>query len=887
MQLLQSISFFVACAAGTSAYPGQTSVIPEWRMQSSALAQGNLSQLSLPGTDISSWYKVSSRSTVMAGLIENGVYNDSDLFYSNNMNLLAGDPKFKVPWLYRFEFTANVDGGNHFTLKTHGITSKADIYVNGEIVVASDKQQGSYGGHKYPLTKYLNKEATAINCILIRAHPTEYRRDFAIGFADWNPYPADNGMGMWRDVEIAQTGAVTMSPIRVVTNVVPHLSFNPYLNDSVKVTLKTVLVNHEKRTIQASISGTILDPAGSESTVFSGNFELNSHETRTVSVEVDIKKPEIWWPVSWGKQPLYKAHAKVLFDGLVMSDQYTQRFGIRHVSSGMNEHNDTAFWVNGHPFQVRGAGYSPDIFLRFDENRLRNIFYYMRDMGLNTVRLEGKQEHPELYAIADEMGIMVLTGWECCDKWEGWEYNHDADAVKWNGSDYSVARAAMLHEAEMMQPHPSILGFLVGSDYWPNDQVTKVYLDAIKEMEFHVPIIASASMRGPSKLGPSGLGPSGMKMVGPYDWVPPNYWYGESEGAAFGFGSELGAGVGTPELYSLKKFMSDGDLDSLWKEPTVGQYHMSSNTSSFHNRTIYNEALFARYGEPTSIEDYVIKCQMADYEATRAQFEAYSIRQNAARPATGTIYWMLNSAWPNLHWQLFDKYLSPMGSYFGTKVGARMEHVAFDPETESVWSINHSLEKGGNREILIDLIDTTGKKISSEKVAVETTPKFSKKVHTLTGMGKINDVAFLRLVLRDATGENVMSRNVYWLSPKPDELDWERTNWYYTPVSQFANFQKLNSLTEAEVKQSIAWHMTTTSGHTGLQILLENKSKFPAVFLHLYLTSKDGVEAVPVFWSDNYVTLWPMEKLTIMAQFKGDMSSTKLGISGYNLKPQI
>jgi exo-1,4-beta-D-glucosaminidase len=95
-------------------------------------------------------------------------------------------------------------------------------------------------------------------------------------------------------------------------------------------------------------------------------------------------------------------------------------FGIRHVVSALNSHNDVAFTVNGHPFHVRGAGYAPDIFLRFDIKRLENIFQYVLDLGLNTVRLEGKQEHPELYDLADRMGLMLIAGWECCDKWEAW-----------------------------------------------------------------------------------------------------------------------------------------------------------------------------------------------------------------------------------------------------------------------------------------------------------------------------------------------------------------------------------------------------------------------------------------------------------------------------------
>jgi exo-1,4-beta-D-glucosaminidase len=91
------------------------------------------------------------------------------------------------------------------------------------------------------------------------------------------------------------------------------------------------------------------------------------------------------------------------------------------------------------------------------------------------------------------------------------QYNDDAQGVKWGEADYPIAQAAMRHEAEMMQAHPSMLGFLVGSDYWPNDRATDIYLEALKDMVWKNPIIASASKRG----YPKALGPSGMKMDGP------------------------------------------------------------------------------------------------------------------------------------------------------------------------------------------------------------------------------------------------------------------------------------------------------------------------------------------------------------------------------------
>lgn len=77
----------------------------------------------------------------------------------------------------------------------------------------------------------------------------------------------------------------------------------------------------------------------------------------------------------------------------------------------------------------------------------------------------------------------------------------------------------MEHEAAMLQTHPSVLGFMVGSDWHPDDQATDIYVKALENAQWQTPIISSGSKRG----YPKRLGPSGMKMVGPYDWVPPSY----------------------------------------------------------------------------------------------------------------------------------------------------------------------------------------------------------------------------------------------------------------------------------------------------------------------------------------------------------------------------
>lgn len=438
----------------------------------------------------------------------------------------------------------------------------------------------------------------------------------------------------------------------------------------------------------------------------------------------------------------------------------------------------------------------------------------------------------------------------------------------------------MLHEAAMMQTHPSMLAFLIGSDFWPNDRATKIYLDALHRMDWPVPIIASASKRGYPKV----LGPSGMKMDGPYDWVPPNYFYGDQLGAAFGFGSEEGAGVGTPELTSLRKFLSPKDLDSLWKNPDQNQYHMSRYDSSFYNRALYNKALFARYGAPGSLEDYLLKVQMMDYEATRAEFEAFSVRQNASRPATGVIYWMLNSAWPNLHWQLFDYYFSPAGAYFGTKIGGRMEHVAYDYEERAVYLINRSLEKKGPRIVSVDLVDRHGKSLFNQEVTIDTTPTASKRVIPVKAVTQIKDVAFLRLVLKNPSTGAILSRNVYWLSAKNDVLDWENSDWYYTPVTKYVDYKALISMPTAAVTATLK-RLPAKDGLSQVQVVLKNPSATPAVFMHLSAINKDTQEEItPVFWSDNYVTVFKGESVTLTAAFPGGRSNWEVILSGANVK---
>lgn len=240
---------------------------------------------------------------------------------------------------------------------------------------------------------------------------------------------------------------------------------------------------------------------------------------------------------------------------------------------------------------------------------------------------------------------------------------------------------------------------------------------------------------------------------------------------------------------------------------------------------------------------------------------------------------MLNNAWPSLHWNQFDYYLHPAGSYFGTKVGNRIEHVAYNYEEGTVYLINHSLTGKGARNVDIELIDLDGNALGKKSVSTQTLPNTSKMLTSIPGRQEKKDVAFLRLILSDSGGE-VLSRNVYWLSSTLDQLRFGHSTWYYTPVNPFANFTALSSLKTASISTTISKGSSTCA----VNVTLQNNADVPAFFIRLNLVDSAGDDVVPVVWSDDYVTLWPREKLELSVSWSESYGQdVAVQVSGWNV----
>jgi len=813
---------------------------------------------------------VSGRATVMAGLLENRTYGN--VFYSDNLRAVeepdSSGNVFLIPWWYRTEFTL-VQGAPqaHTLLRINGMIASADVWLNGHPVAEQATVAGAYPVHELDVTRWVH---AGVNTLALRVHPGDPRTSLSIGWVDWNPTPPDNNMGPWRGVEIVRTGPVQIRSPRVTATLsLPDLS-------RAALTARVEAKNLDASAHDAAITGVVAGVS------LRRTIHLKPGETQTIAFSpksdpaLELSHPQVWWPVGMGAHPLYALQLAAAIDNAV-SDRTSATFGIRSVTSHLTQQGYHQFVINGKPVLIRGAGWAPDMFLRDDPTRMEAEFSYIVNLGLNTIRSEGKLEDARFYDLADREGIMILAGWECCDKWESWA---KTGGEPWDAADEKVAADSMASEARLLRSHPSVIGFLIGSDNAPPTAIAKTYVDTLHAEDWSLPIIAAASDQATSETGPSG-----MKMAGPYDWVPPSYWYADKLGGAFGFDSEVSAGATIPRLEDLSRMLSPQELEALWKYPAVRQFHASAAWSTFATIATFDTALAKRYGPPRSLEDYVAKSQLENYDNVRAQFEAFNARMDAANPSTGVIYWMLNNAWPSLHWHLYDYFLNPAGTYFGAKKANEPVHIQYSYDTREIVLVNHTLHDEHGLRALIRVRGLEGG-VSYQRRAqnIDLAANAVRALATLPALAGLSRTYFIELELAAANGRP-LSRNVYWLSTQTDELDWVHSNWYLTPVTRYADLTPLQSLPTATSEVRATMRHDGAEDVTTVTLEVPPSSRALALFQHVSIRQSEGGELVlPILWSDNDVTLWPGESLTLTARSATPRVATPVvEVSGWNV----
>lgn len=798
--------------------------------------------------------------TVLANLTKAGVYKD--VFVDMNIkNIPSGD--FEKPWWYVTSFYLEKIPQN-IQLFFEGINYKADIWVNNRLIAGSSSAKNPFRMFKFDITGIVKKGK---NRISVKVYPP-VAGDFSIGFVDWNPAPPDKNMGLFRPVYLEANGGVEV--------------FNPYVVSKLSGTLDRAMLTASvevKNHLKHGVSGQLIfDFEGKK---IKRRVELRAGETKKVVFgypdydELTVENPVLWWPHTIGSPFLYKASFEFCGNGRVY-DEKGVKFGIRSVSDYFTKEGHRGFKINGKKILIRGGGWVDRLLLDDDYESIKSQFEYIKSMGLNTIRLEGFWgNNQDLYDIADSMGVLIMAGWSCQWEWEDYlgKYCDENYGGVLSDNDIDMISRAWRDQIVWLRNHPSVVAWFGGSDCKAKPELEKRYFETFSEYDTTRIYLASA------KEWSSLAGATGVKMRGPYAYEPPVYWYADTlYGGAFGFNTETGPGAQVPPLESIKKMISPGHL---WPVDSVWNFHCGRN--EFNTLDRYITAMEKRYGKPVSVEDFAKKAQLLNYELMRPMFEAFSVNRYKA---TGVIQWMLNSAWPEMYWQLYDYYLMPNGAFYGTKKALQPYHAVYDYSTHTIYAVNDKLHDLNNCTLSVRAYDINSQKRFEKSLKINLKANSSREILKLPPFDWNKNVCFLDLRLTNSNG-TVVDNNFYWLSYKEDVLDYDAVvkPWnYYTPSKRYADFTALNRMPRAGVEHSVK--IVDKDGKKYFEITLHNKSDVIAFFIHAALIDKNtGKTILPVLWSDNYISLLPHEtrELTVTTDKKYLAGKdVKLIVESYN-----
>jgi beta-mannosidase len=293
------------------------------------------------------------------------------------------------PVLHRTRFAYPDPGDDRRVwLQLDGVFAQGDVWLDGAYV---GDTEGYFFPHGFEITDLARERTEHVLAIEVSCPPVsdpDAKRTITGAFQSGDHFPAGwNPGGIWRPVRVLETGPVTIRHGRVLcrdaTDERGVLALRLVLDtvDARQVTLHTRVAGVEHRLEQS----------------------LGSGENR-VEWTVEVAKPARWWPHALGPQPLHDVTVHVHLDTGELSDQRAWRTGFRTV-----ELRNWICRVNGERLFLKGANLSParpDLAAATPTELIASL-RAARTAGLDLVRLHTHISRPELYAAADELGLLV------------------------------------------------------------------------------------------------------------------------------------------------------------------------------------------------------------------------------------------------------------------------------------------------------------------------------------------------------------------------------------------------------------------------------------------------------------------------------------------------
>jgi mannosylglycoprotein endo-beta-mannosidase len=285
--------------------------------------------------------------------------------------------------------------------------------------------------------------------------------------------------------------------------------------------------------------------------------------------------------------------------------------------------------------------------------------------------------------------------------------------------------------------------------------------------------------------------------------------------------------------------------------------------------------LAERYGHIRNLADFVQKGQLATYEAFRAMYEGRN--SDMFKTTTGIITWMSHPAQPSFVWQLYHYDLEPNAALYAVKKAAESVHVQLNESNFGIEVVNNKnvALNGLSVKATIYNFDGTvslgeGQQAFQTFAVAHVPPSSTVKVAPIDVSTRVTPLYFVKLELTGAGGQ-LLSSNFYWQHVAQDQFD---------------GLMKLPRVTlDAETSARVE------GANTLLTATLHNNTPNVALLAHLQLHQKgSGKRVLPVFYSDNYISLVPGESSTVTIEaatkdLQGDQPLVEVDGFNVDVKP--
>ena len=889
--------------------------IGAWRMAEAPRVAATGLQISSVQFDTTSWYSAVVPGTVLTTLIARGVYPDPT--YGLN-NLAIPESLNRQDYWYRTAFdTPAGSEGRRFTLTFNGINYSAEVWLNGTRLGGI---KGAFARGVFDVTGQLKPGRH--NALAVRISPPPHpgiphEESVAAGPGnnggnlaidgptfiategwDWIPGIRDRNTGIWQDVQLQASGAVELRDPHIITRL--PLPKTDQADLSVEVTLENHHPTPASVTIEARVEGTSVKQA----------VTLPPGVTRVaLTPDLHINKPRLWWPNGYGSPELYTMTLAVTDGagstdsrptgstgpGNSPSDTRSVRFGIRQLTYELSLFDHTgrlrrvevdpttgsarserlvdvrheaikqtangwaesltaagesspavhdiatkslapylAIRVNGVPIAVRGGSWGTDDLLkRVSRERLEPYFRLHQAANLNIVRnWLGQNTEEVFYDLADEYGLLILNDF--------WASTQDFQVEPEDPQLFLAnAREVLLR----YRNHPSIAVWFGRNEGVPQPVINEGLADLIAELD------GTRHYTGSSNT-------VNLQGSGPYNYRPPVQYFTD---LARGFSVE----VGTPSLATLESIEAMVPAADRWPISDTLAYHDwhfggNGDVASFMS------ALERQFGAPTSLPDFERKAQMLNYVSYRAVFEGFQAHlwtQNSGR-----LLWMTHPAWPSNHWQIYSSDYDTQASYYGVKTACEAVHVQMNLPDYSLAVINTTREQHRNLQLTSRVLALDGRLLARHTSRISATANSTTTLPSLnlTPTLAAEDLVLVVLTLDDPNGK-LLSENIYWQG-RDDHSQ-----------------QKLNTLTPQTL--SVTTQTAVRGADTVVSATLVNEGTVPALATKLTVVDGSGKRVLPVFYSDNYVTLLPHEPRKVEIHCPAGSPCSNIQLRGWNVVP--